>query len=100
MRLLALHHMFHEKLPHVPGDDIAVFFQGKMPGVKEVKLDGLQIPLVRMRAFGREVALEASNAHDIPWVMMCRGGLRSCGRTQWATMWSGSVAAAPIPPTD
>ena len=51
---LARHHVRRQKAPDVAGNYLAVLFQGKMPRIQEVELDGLEVPLVRVGAFGGE----------------------------------------------
>lgn len=42
--------MLGENIPHVPGAHLAILFQGEVPGIQKMELNGVQIPLVRVTA--------------------------------------------------
>lgn len=45
--------MLAQEIPDEIGDDLAVFFQGKVPWIEQVQVDRLQVAFVRMRALRR-----------------------------------------------
>lgn len=48
--LLSRHAVLGENIPHVPGDRLTILFQGEVPGIQEMELNGGQAPLVRVEA--------------------------------------------------
>ena len=67
--------IFSQEFADQAGNCAAILLQGEVPGIEQVKLDILQIALVRLRTFGREYLVVLAPDNQRGWLVLAEVSL-------------------------